>query len=211
MKRFLIIFLALAVIAGLCIGAYYVFFYEAPQEYPNPTAVITLSDGSRLNLELYPKIAPNTVANFVELAQAGFYNGSEIYRVVPGVLIQTGDPIGDGTGGAGYYIRGEFGKNGFTNGISHVRGTVSMARQTGYNTGSSQFFILQGSYPQYDGQYAAFGALTDEESLYVLDQIASRPIDGSYRPLTRIFIQSIQVETYGAEYHAVKIEQGGKK
>ena len=209
MKRFIGIFCVLLMAAGIFLGVYRLFFHEEPEVYPDPTVVITLSDGSVLNAVLYPSAAPNTVANFVELAKAGFYDGLEIHRVVPGVLIQTGDPAGDGTGGAGYYIHGEFSANGYANPLSHTRGAISMSRQPkgGYNTASSQFFIMQGSFPEYDGQYAVFGALTDEESLLTLDEIGGRPVDGNHRPLNRIFVRTIEVDTHGAEYHALKIEQ----
>ena len=123
----------------------------------NPVATITLSDGRQMRFELKPAEAPNTVANFIELANSGFYDGLEIFRVVAGVLIQSGDPNNDGTGDPGYAIAGEFSENGFVNNLSHARGTISMCRQSDYNSAGSQFFILQGSYPEYDGQYAAFG------------------------------------------------------
>ncbi|MBR0367009.1 MAG: peptidylprolyl isomerase, partial [Clostridia bacterium] len=124
----------------------------------NPVATITLTDGSQMRFELYPQQAPNTVANFVKLANDGFYDNQQIYRVVSNVLIQSGDPNNDGTGDPGYYIRGEFSENLFKgNTLSHMRGTISMARKSDYDTGGSQFFIMEGSYPEYDGFYAAFG------------------------------------------------------
>ena len=166
----------------------------------NPVATITLADGSQMRFELYPQIAPNTVANFVYLANEGFYDGQQIYRVVSNVLIQSGDPNNDGTGDPGYYIKGEFSENGFKNSLSHMRGTLSMARKTRYDTAGSQFFIMEGSYPEYDGFYAAFGRIMDDESLATLDAIGSKPVDGSYVPLDRIVIQRIRVETYDVEY-----------
>ena len=180
---------------------------KAPEEKPpNPIATITMQDGAQMRFELYPEQAPNTVANFISLANGRFYdtakNGGmqQFYRIVAGVFIQGGDPENNGTGGPDYAIKGEFSENGFENDISHMRGTISMARQSGYDTAGSQFFIMQGSYPEYDGFYAAFGRIADEESLAVLDAIASQPTDSAYVPLTRQLIQSIRVETFGVEY-----------
>ncbi len=167
---------------------------------PNPVATITMSDGSQMRFELYPKEAPNTVANFISLAKQGFYSNRQFYRIVAGVFIQGGDPNNNGTGGPGYAIRGEFSENGFTNNVSHMRGAISMARQSGYDTAGSQFFIMQGSYPEYDGRYAAFGMAVDDETLKVLDAIASQPTDSTYLPLTRQVIRSISVETFGVDY-----------
>ena len=175
--------------------------------FPNPIATITLSDGSQMQFELYPDIAPNTVANFVSLANKGFYDGQQIFRVVSNVLIQAGDPKNNGTGDPGYYIAGEFSENGFENGISHMRGTISLARKSDYDTGGSQFFIMEGSYPEYDGYYAAFGRILDDASLAVLDEIGSRPVDGNYEPLDHIVIQRIRVETFDAEYEPVTLSK----
>jgi peptidyl-prolyl cis-trans isomerase B (cyclophilin B) len=167
---------------------------------PNPVATITMSDGSQMRFELYPDQAPNTVANFISLANKGFYSNLQFYRIVAGVFIEGGDPENNGTGGPGYAIKGEFSENGFNNGVSHLRGAISMARQSGYDTAGSQFFIMQGSYPEYDGKYAAFGSAADEQSLAVLDAIASQPTDSTYLPLTRQVIRTISVETFGVEY-----------
>ena len=173
----------------------------------DPIATITMADGSTMVFELYPKIAPNTVANFVKLANGGKYDGLQVFRVASNVLIQSGDPNNDGTGGMDYYIKGEFDDNGFRNSISHMRGTISMARKSNYNTASSQFFIMEGSYPEYDGKYAAFGRIVDDESLAALDAIGSRPVDGNYRPLERIYIKSIRVETFGVEYEPKTLDK----
>lgn len=167
----------------------------------NPVATITLTDGSEMRFELYPQQAPNTVVNFIKLANDGFYDNQQIYRVVSNVLIQTGDPNNDGTGDPGYYIKGEFSENKFKgNTLSHMRGTISMARKSDYDTGGSQFFIMEGSYPEYDGFYAAFGRILDEQSLAVLDDIGSRPVDGSYVPLDKIVIQRVRVQTFDVDY-----------
>lgn len=180
--------------------------YEDIEE--NPVATITLTDGSVMRFELYPKIAPNTVANFVSLANDGFYDGCQVFRVASDVLIQAGDPENNnGTGDAGYYIKGEFDENGVRNSLSHMRGTISMARKSNYDTASSQFFIMEGSYPEYDGKYAAFGKIMDDDSLAVLDDIGSRPVDGSYVPLDRIYIKSIRVETFDVKYEPTTLDK----
>ena len=182
---------------------------EDEEPDPNPVATITMSDGSQMRFELYPDQAPNTVANFISLANKGFYSNLQFYRIVAGVFIEGGDPKNDGTGGPGYAIRGEFSDNGFVgNNISHLRGTISMARQSpkgpdaprGYDTAGSQFFIMQGSYPEYDGRYAAFGRAADAQTLAVLDAIGAQPTDSTYLPLTRQVIRSIRVETFGVDY-----------
>ena len=167
---------------------------------PNPVATITMLDGRQMRFELYPAQAPNTVANFISLANGEFYDGQQFFRVVAGVFIQGGDPNNDGTGDPGYAIRGEFAENGVKNTVSHMRGAISMARQSGYDTAGSQFFIMQGSYPEYDGRYAAFGSIVDEESLAVLDAIASEPTDSKYLPLTHQVISSIRVDTFDVDY-----------
>ena len=173
---------------------------KAEEPAPHPVATITMSDGAQMRFELYPEQAPNTVANFISLANQGFYSNLQFYRIVAGVFIEGGDPENNGTGGPGYAIKGEFSENGVRNDVSHQRGTISMARQSGYDTAGSQFFIMQGSYPEYDGRYAALGNAMDEQTLAVLDAIASQPTDSTYLPLTRQVIRSIHVETYGEEY-----------
>ena len=195
---------------------------KEPEEVPpNPIATITMSDGSTMRFTLYPDLAPNTVANFISLANGGFYDRDQartgkqhFFRVVAGVFIQGGDPLNNGTGDPGYAIKGEFAENGFEqNTISHMRGTISMARPSGYDTAGSQFFIMQGSYPEYDGRYAAFGRIdeNDAESFATLDAIGSQPTDSTYLPLTRQVIASIRVETFDADYGApekIDREQG---
>ena len=180
---------------------------EDPYEgIPDPVATITLSDGTSMRFQLYLHDAPNTVANFVELANAGFYDGQRFFRIVPGVLVQSGDPKNNGTGRAEHVIQGEFADNGIENKVSHSRGTISMCRQAEYDTASSQFFIMQGSYPEYNGRYAAFGRAVDQESLDVLDNIASTSVDGNNSPVGPVpSITTIRVETYGYEYEAAKM------
>lgn len=203
MKRIL----ALLLIAALCLGLSGCGKKSEYADVPNPIATITMEDGSVMRVELYVQEAPNTVANFVSLANSGFYDGMSFYRVVPGCLIQAGDPAGDGTGGPGYSIKGEFSQNGVKNTISHVRGVISMARQSGYDTAGSQFFILQGSYPEYDGYYAAFGKLMDDESLQTLDAIANVSVDVHYSPVKKSVISTIRVDTMGYEYEPVTIKE----
>ena len=204
MKRWCLILAALLLCAALS-GC-----KKVPDPYAditNPVATITLSDGGVMRFELFPQVAPNTVANFVKLANDGFYDGQQFYRVVSNVFIQGGDPNNDGTGDPGYYIKGEFSENGVKNTLSHVRGTISMARKSGYDTAGSQFFIMEGSYPEYDGYYAAFGSILDEASLETLDDIGSKPVDGSYVPLDRIVISRIRVETYEVEYEPQTLDK----
>ena len=198
--------LSLLLLVFLCLGLSGCGQKSEYADVPNPIATITMEDGSVMRIELYVRQAPNTVANFVSLANSGFYDGMGFYRVVPGCLIQTGDPVGDGTGGPGYSIKGEFSKNDKKNTVSHVRGVISMARQSGYNTAGSQFFILQGSYPEYDGYYAAFGKLMDDESLATLDAIASTHVDIHYTPVKQSVISTIRVDTMGYEYEPVTIK-----
>ena len=135
----------------------------------NPVVTITMTNGDVMKAELYPEIAPNTVNNFISLVQKGFYDGLIFHRVISGFMIQGGDPKGDGTGGSSETIKGEFSKNGITNNISHVRGTISMARSSANNSASSQFFIMQKDTPSLDGQYAAFGTVTS--GMDIVDKI----------------------------------------
>lgn len=204
MKRRIALVMALLGWAALLCGC----DRSAPFEgIPNPVATIELSDGSSMRFELFLSEAPNTVANFVELANSGFYDGLSFFRIVPGALIQSGDPRGNGTGNAGYVIQGEFSENGIENTVSHTRGTISMCRQSGYDTASCQFFIMQGNYPEYNGQYAAFGRATDAQSLAAIDAIASTPVDGNYSPVGNVpTIERIRVETYGYDYEAAKMD-----
>ena len=205
MKRgipFLALLLALACLLGGCGGE------ERPfAGVPNPVATIELTDGRSMRFELFLADAPNTVANFVELANSGFYDGLKFFRILPGALIQSGDPRNSGTGNAGYTIQGEFSANGIENGVAHTRGTISMCRQSGYDTASSQFFIMQGNYPEYNGQYAAFGRAMDAQSLQVIDEIASALVDSDFHPVGAApKIASVRVETQGYRYESAKLE-----
>ena len=147
----------------------------------NPIVTIQMKDGGIMKAELYPEIAPETVKNFVDLASKGFYNGLIFHRVIPGFMIQGGDPEGTGMGGPGYKIKGEFTANGFRNDLKHTRGVLSMARAMDPNSAGSQFFIMHEDSPHLDGQYAAFGKLI--EGIEVVDKIASVRTDYQDRPL----------------------------
>ena len=168
----------------------------------NPIATITMKDGGVMKLELYPDMAPNTVKNFIALANAGFYDGLTFHRIYAGFMIQGGDPEGNGTGGPGYSIKGEFAANGVDNTISHKRGVISMARAQDPDSAGSQFFIMHADGPFLDGQYAAFGMLI--EGFTTLDAIAATPTTYQGRekslPLVDVVIESIRVDTFGVDY-----------
>ena len=152
---------------------------------------IELETGGVLTGELYPETAPKTVENFEKLANQGFYDGLTFHRVIPGFMIQGGCPRGDGTGGPGYQIPGEFSDNGFRNDLKHQRGVMSMARAANPNSGGCQFFIMVDDAPFLDGQYAAFGRIT--EGLDQADAIVSTPRDGRDKPRTKQAIRTIRV------------------
>jgi len=192
----IVLMLALCLFAG-CTSA-------PKEEIPNPTVTITMESGDVINLELYPNIAPNTVANFVNLAQSGFYDGLIFHRVIATFMIQGGCPDGIGTGGPGYRIKGEFKANGFDNSLEHKRGVISMARSQDYDSAGSQFFIMHADASYLDGQYAAFGKVVDSESLTTIDKIAATPTDSNDKPLIEQRIASITVDTKGYEYTVVK-------
>jgi peptidyl-prolyl cis-trans isomerase B (cyclophilin B) len=168
----------------------------------NPVVTITMHDGGRMQLELYPDIAPNTVNNFISLVQQGFYNGLVFHRIVPGFMIQGGDPQGNNMGGLGYAIKGEFAANGFNNNLLHTRGVVSMARAKLPDTAGSQFFIVVEDYPSLDGQYAAFGKLISGHE--VADRIVALARDENERPLEPPQMQSVVVDVFDVTYPAPK-------
>ena len=170
----------------------------------NPIVTIKMFDGGVIKAELYPEIAPNTVANFVNLVEQGFYDGVIFHRVIPGFMIQGGDPQGTGMGGPGYHIYGEFRQNGFDNRLKHTRGVLSMARAYNPNSAGSQFFIMHADAPHLDGQYAAFGKVMDAESLMTVDKIAATPTDANDKPLIEQRIASVTVDTQGYTYTVVK-------
>ncbi|MBR2397931.1 MAG: peptidylprolyl isomerase, partial [Clostridia bacterium] len=147
----------------------------------NPIITITMEDGGVIKAELYPEIAPNTVNNFIELTQKGYYNGIIFHRCIKGFMIQGGDPTGTGSGGPGYRIAGEFSSNGFKNDLKHTRGVLSMARTMIPNSAGSQFFIMHVDYPYLDGQYATFGKVI--EGMDVVDRIATTKTGRADRPI----------------------------
>lgn len=164
-----------------------------------PIVTITMDDGGVITLELYPNIAPETVNNFVSLVNKGFYDGLTFHRIIPGFMIQGGDPLGNGTGGPGYSIKGEFKSNGFRNDLRHERGVISMARAMDPNSAGSQFFIMHADAPHLDGSYAAFGKVID--GMGVVDSIASvRTNMFNDAPVTPVIIKSITVDTKGEEF-----------
>ena len=164
----------------------------------NPIVTIEMEDGGKMVAELYPEVAPNTVNNFVSLVQSGFYDGLIFHRVIPGFMIQGGCPQGTGMGGPGYTIKGEFTGNGVQNDLKHERGVLSMARAMHPDSAGSQFFIMVEEAPHLDGQYAAFGKVT--EGMDVADAIVSQPTDRMDRPKREQRIKQMTVETFGVEY-----------
>ncbi len=170
----------------------------------NPIFTIEMENGMTMKGELYPEIAPNSVANFVELANSGFYDGVIFHRVIPGFMIQGGDPQGRGTGGPGYTIKGEFARNGFANPLKHTRGVLSMARSMMPNSAGSQFFVMVDDAPYLDGQYAAFGKVT--EGMETADAIVASPRDHMDKPYEDQRMKTVRVETFGVEYKAEKLK-----
>ena len=164
----------------------------------NPIVTITMATGDVMKAELYPEIAPNTVNNFISLASKGYYDGLTFHRVIAGFMIQGGCPNGNGMGGPGYQIKGEFSQNGFKNNLKHTSGVLSMARSMMPNSAGSQFFIMHQNSPHLDGQYAAFGKVI--EGLEVVDKIAQVGTDWSDRPMVPQIIESMTVETFGETY-----------
>ena len=154
--------------------------------------VIEMEGGKEIEIELYPEAAPKTVANFESLVKAGFYDGLTFHRVIPGFMIQGGDPLGNGMGGSEKKIVGEFRANGFANPIKHERGVISMARAYDPNSASSQFFIMHANAPHLDGQYAAFGKVVS--GIEVVDEIASIPTDYSDRPKIAIRMKRVYIK-----------------
>ena len=164
----------------------------------NPIVTITMEDGKMMKAELYPDIAPNTVNNFIKKKKKGFYNGLIFHRVIKGFMIQGGCPQGNGMGGPGYSIKGEFAQNGFPNNLKHTEGVLSMARAMSPNSAGSQFFIMHKAAPHLDGAYAAFGKIT--EGMDVVNAIAEVQTDYNDRPLKSQRIQTMTVDTLGQEY-----------
>lgn len=166
----------------------------------NPIFKIEMENGDVIKGELYPEIAPNTVNNFISLANSGYYNGLTFHRVIYGFMIQGGCPDGTGCGGPGYGIKGEFAQNGFNNTLKHTEGVISMARSAMPNSAGSQFFIMHKNAPHLDGSYASFGKVT--EGMEFVNAIAECDTDYMDKPLDPQVMKSVTVDTLGVEYPA---------
>ena len=164
----------------------------------NPIVTIEMENGNIIKAELYPEIAPNTVNNFISLVKKGFYDGLIFHRVIPGFMIQGGDPKGTGVGGPGYEIRGEFTANGFQNDLRHARGVLSMARTMDPDSAGSQFFIMTTDSPHLDGQYASFGMVI--EGIENADEIVNTPRDWHDSPRQEQKMKTVTVDTFGVDY-----------
>ena len=164
----------------------------------NPIVTIEMENGNKIQIELYPDIAPNTVNNFISLVKKNYYNGVIVHRVIPHFMIQGGDPEGNGTGGPGYRIKGEFSSNGFKNDLKHDRGVISMARTSDPDSAGSQFFIMVEKSPHLDGQYAAFGKVT--EGMEEVDRIVSVLTDFRDKPKEDQKMKIVTVNTFDKEY-----------
>ena len=164
----------------------------------NPIVTINMRDGGTIRLELYPEIAPISVNNFISLVSRHFYDGLIFHRVIKGFMIQGGCPDGNGMGGPGYQIKGEFSKNGVANDLKHTEGVLSMARAMNPDSAGSQFFIMHKNSPHLDGSYAAFGKVT--EGLDVVDRIACTATDYMDKPVEEQIIAKMEVDTLGVDY-----------
>ena len=164
----------------------------------NPIVTITMENGKTIKAELYPETAPNTVNNFISLINKGYYNGLTFHRVIYGFMLQGGCPDGTGMGGPGYHIKGEFAHNGFKNDLKHTEGVLSMARTMIPDSAGSQFFIMHKPAPHLDGEYAAFGKVT--EGMDVVNAIAEGDTDMRDKPLVPQVMKTVTVETFGVSY-----------
>lgn len=164
----------------------------------NPIVTMTMENGDVIRLELYPEIAPTSVNNFISLVKKNFYDGLIFHRVIRGFMIQGGCPDGNGMGGPGYSIKGEFSGNGFKNDLKHTEGVLSMARSMNPNSAGSQFFIMHKNSPHLDGSYAAFGKVI--EGMEVVNKIAETVTDWNDRPMQKQVMKTVTVDTFGVEY-----------
>ena len=164
----------------------------------NPVVTFTMENGDTFKAELYPDIAPQSVYNFISLIKKGFYDGLIFHRVIPGFMIQGGDPEGTGMGGPGYSIKGEFASNGFANDLKHTKGVLSMARSMMPDSAGSQFFVMHETSRHLDGDYAAFGKVIEGQE--VVDAIAVTDTDRNDRPLSPQVMKTVTVETFGQDY-----------
>ena len=169
----------------------------------NPIVTITMENGGVIKAELYPEIAPNTVNNFVDLVNRGFYDGLIFHRVIPGFMIQGGCPEGTGMGGPGYSIKGEFTSNGFKNDLKHSKGVLSMARAMHPDSAGSQFFIMVADAPHLDGQYASFGKVI--EGIEIADEIVKSKRDVYDRPYEDQVIKNMTVDMQGEDFKEPEI------
>lgn len=176
---------------------------ESSSHEKNPIATINIKDFGTVKVELYPNVAPNTVDNFVSLANKGYYDGLIFHRIIDGFMIQGGDPTGTGTGGPGYTIEGEFSKNGFKNDLKHEKGVISMARTNSPDTAGSQFFIMTEDAVHLDGQYAAFGKVI--EGLDVIEKVGKVQTGANDKPVSDVIIESITIDSMGEEYSEPQI------
>lgn len=171
----------------------------------NPIVTITMKNDEKIIVELEPTTAPNTVANFISLIEDGYYDGLIFHRVIPGFMIQGGDPSGNGSGGPGYSIEGEFSNNGFENNLKHERGVISMARTNDPNSAGSQFFIMVEESSNLDGEYAAFGKVI--EGMETVDAIVAAERDGADKPLKDQQMKKVEVDTKGFDYPAPTVQK----
>lgn len=216
-KRKLMLLLICVIVASIILGAYLIMCTGEAKKIAeneindeqgadlmditkNPIATITMESGEIIKLELFPKTAPQTVCNFISLANSGYYDGLIFHRIIQGFVLQGGDPQGTGIGGPGYSIVGEFKSNGHENDISHVEGVISMARAASYNSGGSQFFLVVGDARFLDGDYAAFGKTVDVKSTDICMEMSVIPTGAQDRPLNPPAIKTIRVETFGYDY-----------
>lgn len=169
-----------------------------PTDGELPIVTLTMENGDVMTIELYPEIAPNTVYNFIDLIQSGYYDGLTFHRVIPSFMIQGGDPDGTGGGGPGYAIKGEFSSNGFENNLIHERGVLSMARTNMPDTAGSQFFIMHENSPHLDGDYAGFGKVIS--NIEAVDTIVNTETGKNDAPVVEQKIKSMTVDTHGVEY-----------
>jgi len=169
----------------------------------HPVFTIKIKDGGVMTGELFPEHAPISTANFIAMANSGFYDGLIFHRVIPGFMIQGGDPDGTGMGGPGWRIKGEFSKNGVENPVAHERGVLSMARSQHPDSAGSQFFVMVERAPHLDGSYAAFGRVL--EGMEAADAIVRAPTGRNDRPVDDQIIESVRVDTFGASYPHQKL------
>src|SRR5690625_2432795 len=170
----------------------------------HPIVTMEMESGENIEIELYPEVAPNTVNNFIFLIEEGFYDGLIFHRVIPDFMIQGGDPDGNGTGGPGYSIKGEFDSNGFDNDLKHTRGVISMARSQSPDSAGSQFFIMVNDSPNLDGDYAGFGEVTD--GMDTVDKIVETERDNNDKPLEDQTMKKVEVDTKNFDYDEPEVE-----